>query len=161
MLNVSRMNFKNWFASLRPPVTPKLLHEGGCVKTKGMEARTCPRCHEPVTYPPPGGTGSCPHCDCMLIGDPSPVEKEMLADEMAMEARLGSGPLPRCSARGIADMQARIAELTQRKKNLLDRLQNGAAADDPGWQSLLELNLHLNEARGRLTEYQLQQEGLN
>ena len=101
----------------------------------------------------------------MLIGDPSPVDKEMLGDEMAMEARPGakpgSGPLPRAPHVGIADMQARIAELTQRKKTLLDRLQNGAAADDPGWQSLSELNLQLNEARGRLTEYQTQLEGLN
>ena len=91
----------------------------------------------------------------MLIGDPTPADLEMDRDEAA------GSPLPRAPHVGIADMQARIAELTQRKKNLLDRLQNGAAADDPGWQSLLELNLQLNEARGRLTEYQLQQEGLN
>ena len=82
-----------------------------CVKTKGMEARTCPRCHSQVTYPPPGGTGRCPHCDCLLIGDPTPADLEMLRDDMAGK------PLPRKAVVGIADMQARLQQLTQEKSN--------------------------------------------
>jgi hypothetical protein len=136
--------FKNFFAPWRL-----------CVKTKGMEARTCPRCHSQVTYPPPGGTGRCPHCDCLLIGDPTPADLEMLRDDMAGQ------PLPRKAVVGIADMQARLQQLTQEKKQLLDRLQDGAAADHPGWDSIAELNRQIQEATDRLAEYQVQQQGLN
>ena len=147
---------KKWFASLRPPVTPKLLHEGGCIKTKGMEARTCPRCHEPVTYPPPGGTGSCPHCDCMLIGDPSPVDKEMLFDEMAGK------PLQRAPHVGIADMESRIQLLFSQKNNILVHIEtDGANPADERWNTIADLNRQLREATDRLAEYRHQAEGLN
>jgi hypothetical protein len=47
------------------------------------------------------------------------------------------------------------------KKQLLDRLQAGAAADHPGWANLPELNRQIQEATDRLAEYQVQQQGLN
>ena len=122
-----------------------------------MADRTsCPRCHSPATYPPPGGTGSCPHCDCLLIGDPSPVDKEMLFDEMAGKL------LPRCSQRGIADMTARIEQLSTQKKKILDHIEtDGANPADERWNTIADLNRQLREATDRLAEYQTQQEGLN
>ena len=98
----------------------------------------------------------------MLIGDPSPVDKEMLGDEMAMEARPGSGPLPRCSARGIADMEARIKLLTSQKNNILAHIEtDGANPADERWNTIADLNRQLREATDRLAEYQTQLEGLN
>ena len=80
--------------------------------------------------------------------DPTPADLEMLREEM-----VGS-PLPRKALQGIADMQVQVKQLTYRKQDLLDRLQHGAAADDPGWGNLAELNRQLKEAQERLVSYQ-------
>jgi hypothetical protein len=126
-------------------------------KTKVMEARTnCPRCHEPVTWPPPGGMGSCPCCHAALIGDPSPVEKEMIRDEMA------PSPLRRAPHVGIADMEARIKLLTSQKTNILAHIEAaGADPEDARWDTIGDINRQLREAADRLAEYNIQQEGLN
>ena len=93
--------------------------------------------------------------DSNPLRDPTPADLEMIRDEMAGK------PLPRPATQGIADMEARIVQLSAQKKNLLDRLQDGARADDPGWQCIAQLNNDLREATERLGEYKIQSEGLN
>ena len=90
-----------------------------------------------------------------ILGNPTPADLEMLRDEMAGK------PCPRKATQGIADMEARITQLSSQKKNLLDRLQGGARADDPGWQRISQLNNDLREAAERLEQYKLQTETLN
>jgi hypothetical protein len=88
--------------------------------------------------------------------DPTPVDLEMLRDEMAGK------PLPRKASEGIADMEARIKQLAASKKAILDHLEAGGAhPGDTRWDTIADLNRWLTEATERLAEYRTQQAGLN
>ncbi len=115
----------------------------------------CPRCHKTVPAPKAGDIATCPVCQAMLVGDPTEADLEMLADDVAGK------PLPRPAAQGAADMKARLAQLKKQKKKLLDRLQDGARNDDPGWDSIADLDKKIKEAQERLGGYKTQQKGLN
>jgi hypothetical protein len=60
---------------------------------------------------------------------------------------------------GIADMQARLAQLREQKRVALDTFATGSESVTES--RLAELNHQIREAEDRLAEYNLQQEGLN
>jgi aspartate aminotransferase-like enzyme len=93
--------------------------------------------------------------------DPTPADLEMLRDAMAGK------PLPRKAGEGIADMEARIEQLIQQRRRVVDQM-SGIIPTGPFdtrfaqlEQRLSELNAQIKEATDRLAEYQVQQQGLN
>ena len=86
----------------------------------------------------------------------TPADLEMLREQQSGKI------LPRPAAVGVADMAARIKQLTAAKKQILDRLQAAETLpDDAEWDRVAELNRQIQTAEARLAEYNLQQEGLN
>ena len=94
--------------------------------------------------------------DSNPIRDPTPADLEMIRDANAGK------PLPRPAGQGIADMEARITQLSSQKKSILDHIEtSGSHPNDPRWDTISDLNRQLKEAEERRHEYRVQQEGLN
>ena len=86
----------------------------------------------------------------------TPADLEMLREQQSGKI------LPRPAAVGVADMAARIKQLTAAKKQILDRLQAAETLpDDAEWDRVAELNRQIKTAEERLAEYRLQQDNLN
>ena len=86
----------------------------------------------------------------------TPADLEMLREQQSGKI------LPRPAAVGVADMAARIKQLTAAKKQILDRLQAAETLpDDAEWDRVAELNRQLKEAEERLASYQHQHEARN
>ena len=95
--------------------------------------------------------------DLRMADKPNPLEPtdadlDIVTDEARREA--GYGPVKRSPAKGIADMEARIVQLTAEKKSLLNQ-------PDFSTNTLDVLNGQLKEAAARLADYQLQAKSLN
>lgn len=83
--------------------------------------------------------------------DPTDSDLEQVVD--ASRKAEGLGPVPCSPGQGIVDMDARISELTQLKRQFLDR----EVAD----QELSKINRQITEARTRRLEYEAQLKGKN
>ena len=83
--------------------------------------------------------------------DPTDSDFEQIVD--ASRKAEGLGPAPRSPGQGIADMDARIRELTQLKRQFLDR-------EVPN-EEISKINQQIAEARARRLEYEAQLKGQN
>ena len=83
--------------------------------------------------------------------EPSDSDLEQIVD--AARKSGGLGPAPRSPEQGIADMDARIRELTELKRRLLDR--------EVSDEEITKVNRVLAEARARRLECEPQLKGKN
>lgn len=91
--------------------------------------------------------------------DPTDSDIEQVVD--AARADCGLPPVARSPEQGVADMQARIKELTADKRRLLNNDTLLIDARPEFENQLHTLNRQLREARQRLGEYRIQLEGRN
>jgi hypothetical protein len=123
--------------------------------------RYCGKCHKFHEEPNPGlapalDNDAFDDIKKILTQGPTPADLDMV-----LEATAGK-PLPRSPEQGIADMQARLRQLTEEKTSLLEVMEGVPPARyNELVSNLNSLNNQIKEAQERLAEYRVQKEGQN